>query len=81
MFVGPGTEVYEGMVVGENARSEDMDVNPTKEKKLTNVRSSTSDELERLIPAAAAEHGAGAGVLPCRRVRRSDARLPYGSAR
>jgi GTP-binding protein TypA/BipA len=51
MFVGPGTEVYEGMIVGENARAEDMDVNPTKEKKLTNVRSSTGDELERLIPA------------------------------
>ena len=51
MFVGPGVEVYEGMIVGENARSEDMDVNPTREKKLTNVRSSTGDELERLIPA------------------------------
>ena len=51
MFVGPATEVYEGMIVGENARSDDMDVNPTKEKKLTNVRSSTGDELERLIPA------------------------------
>jgi GTP-binding protein len=51
MFVGPGTQVYEGMIVGENARAEDMDVNPTKEKKLTNVRSSTGDELERLIPA------------------------------
>ena len=51
MFVGPGTDVYEGMIVGENARAEDMDVNPTKEKKLTNVRSSTGDELERLIPA------------------------------
>ena len=50
MFVSPGTEVYEGMVVGENARSEDMDVNPAKEKKLTNVRSSTSEELERLVP-------------------------------
>jgi len=50
MFVGPTTEVYEGMIVGENARAEDMDVNPTKEKKLTNVRSSTGDELERLIP-------------------------------
>jgi GTP-binding protein len=50
MFVGPGVEVYEGMIVGENARSEDMDVNPTKEKKLTNMRSSTSDELVRLIP-------------------------------
>ncbi len=50
MFVGPGADVYEGMIVGENARAEDMDVNPTKEKKLTNVRSSTGDELERLIP-------------------------------
>jgi GTP-binding protein len=50
MFIGPGTEVYEGMIVGENARSDDMDVNPTKEKKLTNMRSSTGDELVRLIP-------------------------------
>ncbi|MBA2529941.1 MAG: translational GTPase TypA [Euzebyales bacterium] len=51
LFVGPGAEVYEGMIVGENARSEDMDVNPTKEKKLTNMRSSTSDEFVRLVPA------------------------------
>ncbi|MDA8332675.1 MAG: translational GTPase TypA [Candidatus Dormibacteraeota bacterium] len=50
LLIGPGTEVYEGMVVGENARSDDMDVNPTREKKLTNMRSSTSDELERLSP-------------------------------
>jgi len=50
LFLSPGTEVYEGMVVGENARSEDMDVNPTKERKLTNVRSSTGEELERLVP-------------------------------
>ena len=50
MFVAPGIEVYEGMIVGENARSDDMDVNPTKEKKLTNMRSSTSEELVRLIP-------------------------------
>ena len=50
MFLPPGVEVYEGMIVGENARSEDMDVNPTKEKKLTNMRSSTGDELVRLIP-------------------------------
>jgi GTP-binding protein len=53
MFVSPTEEVYEGMIVGENPRNEDMDVNPTKEKKLTNVRSSTGDELERLIPARA----------------------------
>jgi GTP-binding protein len=51
MFVGPGTEVYEGMIVGENARSDDMDVNICKEKKLTNMRQSTGDELERLVPA------------------------------
>jgi GTP-binding protein len=50
MFVGPGAEVYEGMIVGENPRSEDMDVNPAREKKLTNMRSSTADELVRLIP-------------------------------
>ncbi|MGB7962452.1 MAG: translational GTPase TypA, partial [Propionicimonas sp.] len=50
LFVSPGDEVYEGMIVGENPRADDMDVNPTKEKKLTNVRSSTGDELERLIP-------------------------------
>jgi GTP-binding protein len=50
MFVGPNTEVYEGMIVGENARSDDMDVNPTKEKKLTNMRQSTGDVLVPLIP-------------------------------
>jgi GTP-binding protein len=50
LFVGPGTEVYEGMIVGENSRSDDMDVNPTKEKKLTNMRSSTGDVLVPLIP-------------------------------
>ena len=50
MFVGPGADVYEGMIVGENPRSEDMDVNPAREKKLTNMRSSTADELVRLIP-------------------------------
>ncbi len=50
LFVGPGTEVYEGMIVGENSRADDMDVNPTKEKKLTNMRSSTGDELVRLVP-------------------------------
>jgi GTP-binding protein len=53
LFVGPGVEVYEGMIVGENSRSDDMDVNPTKERKLTNVRSSSGEELERLVPARA----------------------------
>jgi GTP-binding protein len=50
LFIAPGTEVYEGMIVGENARADDLDVNPTKEKKLTNMRSSTAEELVRLIP-------------------------------
>jgi GTP-binding protein len=50
LFIGPGTEVYEGMIVGENSRSEDLDLNATKEKKLTNVRASSADELVRLIP-------------------------------
>ena len=50
MFIEPTTEVYEGMIVGENSRADDMDVNITKEKKLTNMRSSASDETERLIP-------------------------------
>ena len=50
LFVEPTTEVYEGMIVGENSRSDDMDVNITKEKKLTNMRQSTSDETEKLIP-------------------------------
>jgi len=50
LFIGPGAEVYEGMIVGENPRAEDMDVNPTKERKLTNMRSSTAEELVRLIP-------------------------------
>ena len=49
LFVGPGEVVYEGMIVGENARADDMDVNPTKEKKLTNVRSN-ADSFEKLIP-------------------------------
>jgi len=50
MFVSPTTEVYEGMIVGENARQDEMDVNPTKEKKLTNMRASSADNFERLTP-------------------------------
>jgi len=50
LFVEPATEVYEGMLVGENSRSDDMDVNITKEKKLTNMRQSTSDEFQHLVP-------------------------------
>ncbi len=50
LFLGPGVEVYEGMIIGENARRDDMDVNPTKEKKLTNIRMAYAEELERLTP-------------------------------
>ncbi len=50
LFVEPGTEVYEGMIVGENSRSDDMDVNITKEKKLTNMRSSSADSFEAIVP-------------------------------
>ncbi|MEV7434747.1 translational GTPase TypA [Streptomyces griseoviridis] len=50
LFTDPGTEVYEGMIVGENSRSDDMDVNITKEKKLTNMRSSSADTFEAIVP-------------------------------
>ena len=50
ILVSPGTEVYEGMIVGENARQSDLDVNIVKEKKLTNMRASTADEAIRLVP-------------------------------
>ena len=49
-FVQPTQEVYEGMVIGENSRADDMDVNITKEKKLTNMRASSSDEFQALTP-------------------------------
>jgi GTP-binding protein len=50
LFIGAGVEVYEGMIVGENSRAGDMDVNPTKEKKLTNMRAAASDQTVRLVP-------------------------------
>ena len=50
MFVEPATEVYEGMIVGENSRADDMDVNITKEKKLTNMRSAAADSFEAIVP-------------------------------
>jgi GTP-binding protein len=50
LFIAPTADVYEGMIVGENPRAEDMDVNPARERKLTNIRSSTAEELVRLIP-------------------------------
>ena len=50
LFVGPGVEVYEGMIIGENAKDTDLDVNVVREKKLTNMRASTADEAIRLVP-------------------------------
>jgi GTP-binding protein len=50
LFVGPGVELYEGMIVGENAREVDLDVNAVREKKLTNMRASTADDAIRLVP-------------------------------
>ncbi len=50
LFVGPGVEVYEGMIVGQNSRDNDLDVNAVREKKLTNMRASTSDDAIRLVP-------------------------------
>ncbi|MEP6813044.1 MAG: translational GTPase TypA [Actinomycetota bacterium] len=50
LFISPGLELYEGMIIGENARSDDLDVNAAKEKKLTNMRAASSDETVRLIP-------------------------------
>jgi GTP-binding protein len=51
LFVGPGVEVYEGMVIGHNSRPGDMDVNPTREKKQTNMRAAAADQTEKLVPA------------------------------
>jgi predicted membrane GTPase involved in stress response len=51
LLVSPGAGVYEGMIVGENSRGDDMDVNIARERKLSNVRQSTGEELERLVPA------------------------------
>jgi len=50
LFVGPGIDVYEGMIIGENAKDNDLDVNVVREKKLTNMRASTADEAIRLVP-------------------------------
>ena len=50
LFVGPGVELYEGMLIGENAKDDDLDVNAVREKKLTNMRASTADEAIRLVP-------------------------------
>ena len=75
IFVSPGTEVYEGMIVGENARDADLDVNIVKEKKLTNMRASTADEGHPPGAAAPPQSGAGHRVHPRRRIRRSHAEI------
>ena len=70
LFVGAGVEVYEGMIVGENSRSGDMDVNPTKEKKLTNIRTHSHDESLRLTPPRPLTLEIGARIHRRRRARR-----------
>ena len=75
LFVEPGDELYEGMIVGENSRSEDLDVNASKPKKLTNVRAASAEIYVRLIPARVAVARAGARVHSRRRGGRSDAAL------
>ena len=73
IFVEPGTAVYEGMIVGENSRANDLDVNITKEKKQTNMRASTADEAIRLVPPEAPGPRAGHRVHQRRRTGRGDA--------
>ena len=72
LFIGAGVEVYEGMIVGENSRSGDMDVNPTKEKKLTNIRTHSHDESLRLTPPRPITLEIGDRVHRGRRARRGD---------
>ena len=74
MFVGPGEEVYEGMIVGENSRTGDMTVNPTKEKKLTNMRATGQRPQHPAQAAARADARSGAGIHRGRRAGRSHAR-------
>ena len=75
LFILPGAEVYEGMVVGENAREKDIDVNITKEKKLTNMRASTSDEAVHLVPPRLMSLEQATGVPRRGRTPRGDADL------
>ena len=83
LFIAPGDELYEGMVVGENSRDNDLDVNASKPKKLTNIRAASADELDPPDPAAAAVARAGARVHPRRRGGRGDTEVdpaPQGRA-
>ena len=84
LFVGPGTLVYGGMVIGEYTRNEDLEVNIVREKKLTNMRKSTGDELIKLTPPTILTPRAEPGVLRERRVRRGhpgERADPQGRAR
>ena len=72
LFIGPGTLVYSGMVIGEYTRGEDLEVNIVREKKLTNMRMSTGGRAGQAHPADHPQPRAGAGVLRVRRVRRGD---------
>jgi len=72
LFVGPGVEVYGGMIIGQHAKDNDLDVNPCKGKKLTNVRASGSDDAIKLTPPRHPDPGTGAGIHRRRRTRGSD---------
>ena len=75
LFVGAGVEVYEGMIVGEHSRDNDLDVNVVREKKMTNMRASSADEAIRLVPVQGAEPGAGHRVHRRRRDGRGHAQV------
>ena len=75
LFVGAGVEVYEGMVVGEHSRDNDLDVNVVREKKLTNMRASSADDAIRLVPLQDAQPRAGHRVHRRRRARRGHAQV------
>ena len=73
LFISPGETVYEGMVIGENAETQDLEVNPLKSKQLTNFRASGKDERIRLTPPQADDARAGDRLHPGRRTGRGDA--------
>ncbi len=80
ILIDPGVAVYEGMVIGENARTNDMDVNVCKEKKQTNMRASSADEAIRIIPPRKLVAGTGDRVHQRRRTRRDHAEEHRGCA-
>jgi GTP-binding protein len=64
LFVSPGEPIYEGMIIGENAKPEDLEVNPMKSKQLTNFRATGKDDAIRLTPPRTGDHDAGTGASP-----------------